>query len=72
MHQNFCSGHHVPKYLSSLCAEILVHGVTLDAAPKFWYNLPITLDMLTVTWIFSSLGLTRSNGVGLTPQNECP
>ena len=34
----------------------MVHGVTLDAVPKFWRNPTIMLEMSTVIWIFSSLG----------------
>ena len=50
------SGCYVPKFLSSPCARILAHSIVLDDAPKFWHNPPVTLDVLTVTWIFSSLG----------------
>ena len=34
--------HHAPKFLSSSCAEILAHGVMLDAVPKFRCNPSVT------------------------------
>ena len=35
------------------------HSLTLEATPKFWCNLTVTLDMLMAIWIFfqSDLGL---------------
>ena len=58
MLQNFCSHHH---FLSSSCAEMLAHNVTLDVALKFVHNPPVTLDMSMVTWIFSSLDRKSSS-----------
>ena len=54
---NFCY-YHLANNLHLLCTKISPPGVMLDCVQNFCPNLPIMLDTLMATWIFTQYGIT--------------